>query len=229
MVQFNLLPDVKVDYMKSEKTKRLIMVSAFTLTGLAIFLVVLIFLIVNVFQKNHLSNLDADVKDKTAELRAVPDLDKVLTVQNQLDALSDLHQQKPATSRLAGYLTRITPKEAKISEVSLDYENSTLSIGGSADSLQAINKFADVIKFADYKEGDTTEKAFSEVVLSNFGVGETNADGRNTYTLQFKFDPVIFDNTKKVELVVPNIISTRSVTESPDLFEAKPQEEEEAN
>lgn len=226
MVQFNLLPDVKVDYMKSEKTKRLIMMSAFTLTGLAIFLVVLVFLIVNVFQKNHLANLNADIEDKTAELRAVPDLDKVLTVQNQLSALSALHEQKPATSRLAGYLTKITPKEAQISEVTLDYQAETMSISGSANSLQAINKFADVIKFADYKDGETKEKAFSEVVLSNFGVSKTNADGRNTYTLQFKFDPIIFDNTKKVELIIPNIISTRSITESPDLFEAKPQEEE---
>lgn len=229
MVQFNLLPDVKLEHVKSERTKRIVVTGALTLTVLAVFIFVLLFLIVNVFQKNHLSNLNDDIKTKTAELEAIPDLDKVLTVQNQLNSLTTLHEQKPATSRIYNYLIQLTPKDAKVSAVELDADTQTMTISGSAGKLETINRFADILKFTDYVEGSNKDKAFSEVVLSSFGVqGESSSGDRTSYSITFKYKPIIFDNTKSVELAVPAIISTRSVTERPtDLFEAKPDDQEE--
>jgi hypothetical protein len=218
MVQFNLLPDVKLEHVKSERTKRIVVTGALTLTALAVFIFMLLFLIVNVFQKNHLSNLDDDIKTKTAELQAIPDLDRVLTVQNQLNSLTTLHEQKPAT-----------PKDAKVASVELDTDAQTMTISGSAGKLETINRFADILKFTDYTEGENKDKAFSEVVLSDFGVGSTSRDDdRTSYSITFKYKPVIFDNTKNVKLAVPAIISTRSVTERPtDLFEAQTNNQEE--
>lgn len=222
MIQFNLLPDVKVDYLKTSRTKRLVVLASLTVTGLALFIFILLFLIVNVFQKQHLNNLNDDIKTSIQNLENVQDLDKVLTVQNQLSQLTGLHDEKPVSSRLNDYLVRLTPTDAKISEVSIDFKASTITIAGSGSNLETINKFADILKFTDYKEGDTQEKAFSDVVLSSFGVVNDNKKGgRATYSLEAKYNPAIFDGTKSVELIVPNIISTRSVTEKPsDLFEA---------
>lgn len=224
MVQFNLLPDVKLDYVKTRRTKRMVMLASFTAIGLAIFVMVLMFLIVNVFQKQHISNLDQDIATKTKQLEGVPDLDKVLTIQNQLSSLTSLHEQKSSTSRLFGYLVQLTPQDAKISDVTMDMETGTMSIEGSAGRLETINRFVDTLKFTNYNDGATTDKAFTEVVLSSFGVSDSNANDntRTSYSIQFKYNQAIFDNTKTVALVVPNIISTRSVVESPsDLFEAK--------
>ncbi len=231
MVQFNLLPDVKLEYIKAQRTKRLVMLAAFTATGLAVFVLVLLFLVVNVFQKQHLSNLNNDIKAKTEQLKSVEDLEKVLTIQNQLKSLTPLHESKPATSRLNDYLVQLTPNDAKISEVEIDFSQSSMTISGSAGALETINRFADILKFTDYKAGETSDKAFSEVVLESYGSAGGRADnGRSPYSFTFKFDPVIFDNTKTVQLVVPNIISTRSVIETPtDLFEPKPQVEVEQN
>lgn len=224
MVQFNLLPDVKVDYVKAQRSKRLVMLAAFTATGLAIFVSVLLFLIVNVFQKQHLSHLDNDIKQKTSELKAVPDLDKVLTVQNQLNSLTGLHEDKPAFSRLYDYLIRLTPTTAKISDVSIDVEAEKMSLSGTADNLQSINQFADTIKFSTYSVDGESQNAFKEVVLSSFAITEGSSAGRTSYSLDFKYEPDLFNNTLNVELVVPNIVSTRSVTETPtDLFEASQQ------
>lgn len=220
MVQFNLLPDVKLEHVKAQRTKRTVMLAAFSVTALSLFVFILLFLIVNVFQKQHIGNLNHDIENKTKELSSVQDLDKVLTVQNQLNALTGLHEKKPATSRLYNYLIQLTPGDAKISTVNLDFEDNTITITGSAGQLESINRFVDILKFTNYKEGENTKNAFSEVVLSSFGVGKSTSGGRTSYSLKFKFDPVIFDNTKSVELIVPNIISTRSITEKPsDLFE----------
>lgn len=220
MVQFNLLPDVKLEYIKTQKTKRTVMLGVLSVTALAVFIFVLLFLTVNVFQKQHLANLDSDIKVKTKQLKDVQDLDKVLTVQNQLKALPDLHTGKPAVSRMTDYLVKLTPADVKVTDVTVDYTASTMSINGNTGSLETVNRFADILKFTDYKEGENTERAFSEVVLSTFGV--VAKDGRTTYGLSFKFNPIIFDNTKSIELVTPNIISTRSIVEKPsDLFEQK--------
>lgn len=223
MIQFNLLPDVKLEYVKKQRSKRLVMMGAFALTALCVFVLVLMFMLVNVFQKQHIANLQTDIDKYTKELKEVPELDKVLTIQNQLNALNGLHQKKPAAQRLYTYLIQLTPTDAKIAEVSLDFEASGISLSGSAESLQVINKFVDTIKFTEYKYDDVTGEAFSDVVLSSYGIQKNNdAKDRTSYTIDFLFNPEIFDNTKEVSLSVPAIISTRSITEKPqDLFEPK--------
>lgn len=220
MVQFNLLPDVKLEYAKTQKTKRMIMLATISITALAVFIFVLMFLVVNVFQKNHLDNLKTHIGTTTKEINDVPDLEKVLTVQNQLKALPGLHESKPAAGRITDYLMQITPNDAKITDVDIDFAANTMTINGSAGSLETINRFADTLKFTDYKEGETQKRAFSEVVLPTFGVAKD--DGRVAYGLSFKFDPIIFDNKVNVQLIVPSMITTRSVTEKPtELFEQK--------
>lgn len=233
MVQFNLLPDVKLNYIKAERTKRMVMLASFSLTGLAVFIFVLLFLIVNVFQTKHLNDLNNDIKMKTSELKSIPDLDKVLTVQNQLKALPGLHEQKPATSRLVDYLVQVTPADAKISEVKVDMDNSAMTLEGSANSIETINRFVDTLKFTNFTavsdpESSETDQAFTEVVLTKFGISEAGENaGKTTYSIDFKFNPIIFNNTKTVNLTVPNIISTRSIVEKPtELFEAKPKDKE---
>lgn len=224
MIQFNLLPDVKLEYVKAKRTKRTVMLAAFTVTGLSIFIVVLLFLIVNVFQKQHISNLNSDIEKTTKELKSVQDLDKVLTVQNQLGALTKLHEEKPASNRLLDYLVQLTPAQAKISDVDVDYTEDTMTIAGTANNLETVNKYVDVLKFTTFTDGKDQKPAFTGVVLTSFGVATAGAKGSTgavAYTIDFKFNETIFNNTKVVQLTIPNIISTRSITEKPtDLFEA---------
>ena len=231
MIQFNLLPDVKLEYVKKQRSKRLVMMGSFAITGICVLIMVLLFMIVNVFQKQHISNLDGDIKQTTADLERVPELDKVLTIQNQLNSLNGLHENKPAAFRLYTYLIQLTPADAKIAQVTVNFEEGTMSVDGSANSLQVINKFVDTLKFTEYQYEDVKDTAFSGVVLASYGISEsTTATERTSYTIDFAFNPEIFDNTKDVALVVPPIISTRSVTEKPqDLFEAKPEETTQQN
>lgn len=226
-LQVNLLPDVKLEYIRARRMKRLVMGASFAAAGVAFAVFIALFVIVNVVQQNHIANLDKDIEQGVAEIQSVPDIDKVLTIQNQLNSLTALHEENPETSRLFNYLKELTPAQASVSTVTMDFETNKLSLDGEADSLETVNKFADTLKFTTYKEKDSDAEpvpAFSQVVLSNFGVSED----ATSFQLTFMFDPVIFDNTKDIELNVPNIISTRSQTEKPsDLFQGTPADEEE--
>ncbi len=218
MIQFNLLPEVKLEYIKARRMKRTVVGLALVASAVSLALFIGLFVIVNVVQRQHINNLTVDIETGVAELKQIPDIDKVLTVQNQLGSLTALHEDKPSTSRTLTYLAQLTPSNASIDTASVDFEAGTLTISGGADSLVTVNKFADTLKFTTYTVGDGVDQkpAFSEVVLSSFGVSDDEAN----YEIAFKFDPEIFKNTQEIKLAVPKIISTRSQTEKPtDLFQ----------
>lgn len=222
MIQFNLLPSVKLEYIKARRTKRLVMSIAIVAGVFSFAIFGLLFVNVNFLQTGHISNLTKEIEDNTKKLQEIEDIDKVLTVQNQLTELTGLHEKKPAADRALTYISQVTPQKATTSQVSVDFENQTISISGTTDSLVTVNKFADTLKFTKYVVNDSTDQinAFSNVVLANFSV----TDDQTTYQIDLKFNPEIFDNTQTIKLSIPNIISTRSQTQKPseNLFQKQP-------
>lgn len=235
MMQLNLLPDVKLKYIQARRRKRLVIGLCAMASG--VFLVILIALLVYVrfSQPRYMAALTKDIQATTDELKAKQDLDKILTIQNQLNSLPALHDKKVFSSRLFDYLTQLTPVQATISDVEADFEANTMNIKGNADALSTVNQFADTLKFTDFKSGGEAPnegKAFSNVVLKSFSVSTDSGQGGQgaiTYELEFSFDPTIFANIKVTEgsavtLTVPKIITTRSETQKPnDLFVPQPE------
>lgn len=226
MIQFNLLPDVKLDYIRAKNLKRTVLVVAGLVSASAAAIFILMFLTVNVFQKTHLSHLNTDIADKSEQLKSTKDLDKVLTIQNQLNSLPALHDKKPVTSRLFNYLGLLVPAQVSIGKFDLDFDTSVMNVSGTTDSLGTVNKFVDTLKFTTYtyeQDGNKKEiKPFSSVVMASFG----RTDKEATYQVKLSFDKAIFDSANKGTLVVPKITSTRSETEKPtDLFKDLPVEQ----
>lgn len=225
MIQLNLLPEVKLQYMRTRSLKRTITVVSALIAGSALTIFILMFVTVAIFQKNHLKNLSADIQTDSKKLQDTKDLNKVLTIQNQLKSLPELHNKKPVTSRLFTYVAQVTPNQVSIGKLDLDYQAKTLTFSGTTDSISTINKFVDTLKFTTFSYPDSTGQAqtgkpFSNVVLTSFSRTDKNA----TYEIATSFDSAIFDSAKQMTLSVPKIISTRSETEKPtDLFQALPE------
>ncbi|MDB5185908.1 MAG: putative Fimbrial assembly family protein [Candidatus Saccharibacteria bacterium] len=217
MIQFNLLPDVKLEYIKARRLKRTVMTFSVVSGIAALALTILLFVVVNVFQKQHMNHLTADIKRDSQKLQQTQDLDKVLTIQNQLNNLTPLHEKKAAASRIHTYLAQVTPANTTYAKVEVNMIDSKMSFTGAADSLKTINQFVDTLKFTKYTASSAQEvNAFSEIVLTSFGRDDKGA----SFEINLKFDPVIFDNTQQISLNVPTITTTRSVTEKPgDLFQ----------
>jgi Tfp pilus assembly protein PilN len=217
MVQFNLLPDIKVQYLKARQQKRMFMfISTVTVVSSLAVLILLASFVFGV-QKKSISDLTKDIDSKGSELQNTEDLNQILTVQNQLRSLPDLHDQKPVATRLFGYISQTTPSEASIARINVSFVDNTMTISGSATTLETVNTFIDTLKFTQYKtasqeEDEEGKPAFSEVVLSTFGRDSKNA----TYTITTKFDPLIFSEIDEVTLVVPNVATTRSEVPKPE-------------
>lgn len=225
MIQFNLLPDIKIQYLKARRQKRLFMtVSAVVIVATLVIMAILIGFVFGV-QKKSISDLNKDIDTKGDQLTSTQDLDKILTVQNQLKSLTGLHDNKAVASRLFGYVSQVTPSDAAVARLDVNFVENTMTISGSATSLEVVNVFADTLKFTQFATaGNSTPRAaFSAVVLTNFGRDEKVA----TYTLTSKFDPAIFSQREEVTLTVPNIVTTRSEVAQPSaLFQQQQTEQE---
>lgn len=232
MIQFNLLPSVKIEYMKAKRLKRTITLVAAITTGVCAVILIALYSVVLLAQPRRLNSLDSSIKSALNDLKNTGDINKILTIQNQLTVIDKLHSEKPATERLPVYLTQITPKAVSVQNFTIDYVTNSIDVTGQAPSFEEMNKYVDTLKFTTIDKGDDSKeepKAFSQVVLSSYSLNEKGAG----FNVKFNFDPVIFASDQTaIKLVVPKITSTRSETERPtDLFKindtpVKPQEDQ---
>lgn len=214
-VQFNLLPDIKLEFDRAQRTKRFVYTVSILAGAVALALFIISFVAVNVLQKKLLSDASGNITKYSQQLKSIPNLDKVLTIQNQLSALPDLHSTKHYGSRLFTYLPQLTPTKINVGKLSLDTTANTISITGTADTVESVNQFVDTLKFTSYTVGGdqgTKKPAFSNVVLTKVDRDDKGA----TYTIDAGFDPALFTGTQAIQLIVPQETTTRSVLNAPD-------------
>ena len=227
MIQFNLLPDVKLEYIKARRTKRLLATVSVIAAAASVFIAILTFVGVNIVQRARMESLNKDI-NKTAKLvQATPNISRIITVQNQLSSLPALHEAKPAATRVYDYIAQITPATVTISKATISFTDNTINITGNAKDLLGVNTLVDTLKFTSYKVKDQTgtPKAFNKVVLASFSTASSGGgDSKGaSYEIALNYDPPIFDNKSTVELQVPQTITTRSQIGSLDaLLQSNP-------
>jgi hypothetical protein len=217
MIQFNLLPDIKLLYIKARRQQHLVILISTVATLASLAVLILLIVTADIVQKRQLTNIKSNVASDVTQLQNTANLNQMLTVQAQLSALPALHDAKPDVPRLFTFLTQLTPTKATISNLSADFTLNTVTISGSADSLATVNQFTDTLKFTGYTVQNVsgTRPAFSNVILSSFSDTSTNGA---TYTITASFDPALFKQQSNVSLTVPGIINTRSEVAQPGVL-----------
>jgi|GEM_PF-128168 len=230
-LQFNLLPDVKQEYLKTKKTKRTVITASAVASVISLFILLLMVTTVYVVNKKQLKDADKDIKKYSQQLQGVKNLDKILTIQNQLNSIQTLQGSKHKMSRLFTYLPQVTPAHVCIGQLNVDTASTTMTFQGSSDSQKSINTFVDTLKFTKYKvdSKDSGKYAFNSVTENQFAINSTSNTKNNSntaacdgapapasYQLTLKFDPTLFANSSDVVLDVPvGLVTTRSVLDDP--------------
>lgn len=231
MIQVNLIPDLKAEYLRAQRTKRIFVSLSFIVSAAAAGVVVLMFLYVNVAQGKHTNDLKGDIAELGEEYQSIQDLDKVLTVQKQLESLPGLHENKPRISRLSSFLSTVTPSGiVTLNSFKLDFNDTTFTLSGAAQDVPSVNVFVDSLKNARYVIADEagqeqeSNQAFTGVTLRSV----SNTTDGTTFEVSLVFEPRIFTSSQSVSLTVNKGTSTVSETERPTvLFDAPSREEEE--
>ena len=201
MIQFNLLPDIKIQYLRASRQKHTVMLISVLVIGISLAALAVLIGVVYGVQKKNIADLNSDIKSSSTELQSTPNLTTILTVQNQLKQLTQLHDSKPVATRVFGYLAQATPANASNSRVLIDFTQNVMTLSGSADSLNTITLYIDRLKATTYHtdSADKTEtKALSDVTMSSFGRDSKSA----TYTITMKFDAPIFSEADNVTFTI---------------------------
>ena len=227
MIQLNLLPDVKLEYIKAQKLRSLVMSVSFIVTAAAVVILILM-LLFDFAQKAHISSLKSSITSYSNTLKDKPNINTILTVQNQLKSLGSLYSARPAAARLFDtYLNEVTPEAVSLNQLAIDFTQNTMVLTGTADSLTTVNQFVDTLKLTTYSEQSSKDSlpAFTNVVLSSFGVDSQaqKANQAASFTINLNFDPTIFNAGDTINLNIPNItVSHYEQQDSAGLFQAAP-------
>lgn len=198
MIQVNLLPDVKRDYLRAQQSKHIFTMISILASIVAVSLMVLLFAYVQVVQPRHRANLQIDIDKNLEELKNKEDAVKIVTVQGVLEQIPSLQDKKLITSKLFEYLPAFTPRDVSYTEIQLDLGTNTISLSGNTTTLERANVLANNLKSASfaYKQGDSeqTMTPFSSIVFQSLGKTEGDAGNKNvSFQIDFTLNPLMFD------------------------------------
>ncbi|EDK72450.1 Fimbrial assembly family protein [candidate division TM7 genomosp. GTL1] len=226
MIELNLLPDVKRDFVRAQRTRRQVIAAMILLSMAAGGLVVALALYVYGGQFAIGQVLDGAIKDKSKQLANVKDLDDYLTIQNQLRALPALHSDKFVYARLFDFLPTLNPappNNIHITRLTASEEEGTVTIVGYARDYKAVTVFENTIKnaelsYTDNESGEQkTESFVKDIAMSEVNLSE---DASGNRVVAFTASLTNGEGSYKrgisnVRLQVPNRDTTQSAQQVP--------------
>ena len=206
MIEVNLVPDVKQELIKAKQTRNLVISIAIIVGAVTVGIVALLGVYAYVVQPVRSSTVDNDIKSKSKELTDKPNINNMLTIQNQLTTINKLHDNKNITSRLFEILVAINPaqpNQASFSTVKLATDTKTIKLEGQTsgyDALEVLKKTitGTTFSYSDSSGKSSTDQLSETVTSSDTSFGE-DATGKRVlrFTLSFEYNDALFARSSK--------------------------------
>jgi len=170
MFEINLVPDVKAELLKAQKMRKFVIYISILVAAICIGVIVLLGIIVG-GQGIALVAQDNDMERKSNQILDSENLNLNLTIQNQLNQLNEIGNNRRVLSRIFGILDVILPtgeNTVRVSELSVNLPNSTLSFDGQADSTTnnnyaALEVFKKTVELSYYDYGRYIDEDGNEI------------------------------------------------------------------
>ena len=183
MIEINLIPDVKRELLRIRMMRNAV-ISMSILVGIVSIAIVVFCAVVLGGQLAFELKQDSDIKSKYGELSQISDLDKTVTLQQQLGQIDRLHNDKKINSRLLSLISAINPpapNNVQISMARLNPEEKTITLEGSAvNGFAALEVLKKTLTSTKVKKGNTEGDGVP--LASDMKAGETtfgeNAEGK---------------------------------------------------
>ncbi len=213
MIQINLVPDVKLELISAQRHRNIV-VSTSIVAMIAAGVVVVILGAVIGGQKFTQNLVTNNIVQADEEFRGMEDIEKTVTVQNQLQSIQSTHDQKTMTSRVFDLLAEASAKgtenSVSLTSFSIDTESSTISLLAQTDrrGFEAAEVFRKNIEgmqvyFVDAEEkvNETVPNEFlenpltthtkeqSETIASDVSLSDlsySQAEGQSQRTVNFR-------------------------------------------
>ena len=194
MIEINLIPSVKRELLKTRAARNRVISLSFLIGGGAIAAVVALSIIF-VGQIAAEAVQDGAIKDKNDKLTSITDINKVVTIQNQLSKISDQHAAKKINSRVFDVVSAVNPPDpnnVQFSVIKIEPETKTIKLEGTAsngyEALETLKKTILNTKIKTSDSEETKEVSLTEAIVDgNTSFGE-NAEGAKVLQFSFSFE-----------------------------------------
>ncbi len=194
MIEINLLPNVKRELLKTRAMRNRVISISFLVGGVSVAAVVVLALILG-------SQIAAEavqngvIKDRNDKLMAVEDLNKVVTIQNQLTKINEQHSGKKINSRIFDVVTAVNPvapNNVSFSDIKVNPESKTITLEGSAvngySALETLKKTILNTKVQTTDGDKSSEVSLTkEIKDGDTSFGE-NSEGKKVLQFSFSFE-----------------------------------------
>ena len=194
MIEINLLPNVKRELLKTRVMRNRVISISFLVGGVSIAAVVVLALILG-------SQIAAEavqsgvIKDRNDKLMAVEDLNKVVTIQNQLTKINEQHSGKKINSRIFDVVTAVNPvapNNVSFSDIKVNPGSKTITLEGSAvngySALETLKKTILNTKVQTTDGDKSSEVSLTkEIKDGDTSFGE-NSEGKKVLQFSFSFE-----------------------------------------
>ncbi len=193
MIEINLIPDVKQELLRAQRTRTTVISVSITTGVIALSFVALVLIYVYLVQGGREFLLDNQIKDKSSELAKIDDLSKVITLQNQLKKIDELNRTKKIDSRMFDMLQAVVPpNQVKIASARMSAETKTINLQGQAKTYDSVEVFKKTLEGAVVvytQDGqEKTDQLATKINLSNISYGEDESGQRVVqFALSFEY------------------------------------------
>lgn len=233
MIELNLLPDVKKEFIRAQRTRNAVISGAILICIIAAGVTALLATTVYGAQELLLNNLKKEIATNHSKVEGKQEINKYLAIQSQLKYLDEKAQERSVYSRLFDYLPQLNPAppfDVTLYELVLTKEGTTISMSGSAGSFEAVNNFKYTLEKATFSyigaDGSTTESQLFTALTSSPPALSTTQDGKVEVSFTFVItynDEAFGQAAKDIKIIVPKITTSDGDQNAPkELFSVDP-------
>ena len=194
MIEINLLPNVKRELLKTRAMRNRVISISFLVGGASIVAVVVLALVLG-SQIAGEAVQNGVIKDRNDKLMAVEDLNKVVTIQNQLTKINEQHSRKKINSRIFDVVTAVNPvvpNNVSFSDIKVNPGSKTITLEGSAvngySALETLKKTILNTKVQTTDGDKSSEVSLTkEIKDGDTSFGE-NSEGKKVLQFSFSFE-----------------------------------------
>jgi Tfp pilus assembly protein PilN len=205
MIEVNLIPDVKLELLKTRRQQKLVVTGSIMVAAISIGIVVLMSMYAFGVQTVADTLADNGIETEAEKLASIEGLPQSLTLQAQLNKLSELEADKQKTSRLFDILSVVVPEGANsvdINRLSLDTDEEIIEIEAQAtNGYEAMEVFKKTLAQTTMRfdvDGDEIDPIYiaNNISLGDRNYGEDSQGNRILrFTLSFEYPEELFDST----------------------------------
>ena len=160
MINVNLIPDSKLAGIKAKRSKQAVQSLSMIVIIASVALPVVLFIFDFALTK-AIDSKQNKIDDLVTKFETEEDVQRILTVQNQLNALPEAEANSFKMTNLLSVIDHSTPKNVGLLGISTLNVDGTFAFQANAESIQAANEFIDTLDSIEIvavnESGDSSE------------------------------------------------------------------------